>query len=99
MLGDMLVRANSVCLPALSLSLLLVSGLAMLCCAVLRCAVLCCACMRSKESKEIQEGCPTNSIIVGNYYGLRRTEACDGLFCDGRIYRRCPPKWREIYTK
>ena len=47
-------------------------GAYLLCCLceLLRCAVLC---LRSKESKEIQEGSPANNINVGNYK-LRRAE-------------------------
>ena len=78
-LDDMLARANSVCLLALSrsdrrvLSLLLVRvhcATSMLCCAVL--------CLRSKESNGIQEGSPTNITIVGNYR-LKRVERWENI--------------------
>ena len=80
-LDDMLARANSVCLLALSrsdervLALLpvRVDG------AVLCCAVLCCACGAKKAKKK--QGHPTKNIVVGNYR-LR----------GGRKCRRRPPK-------
>ena len=33
---------------------------------------------KSKESKELREGSPTNDFLVGNY-GLRRTERCEDM--------------------
>ena len=72
MLDNTLARANSVCLLALSrsdrraLALLLVR---------VDCAV---PCLRSKESKEIQEGSPANPILVGNYR-LGRVEKWENM--------------------
>ena len=43
-------------------------------------------CFRSKESTEIQEGSPTNLILVGNCR-LRKAERWEN------IHRRRPPKW------
>ena len=64
----MLARANSVRLVALSRSdrrvlACCLCGLTALCCAVLG--------LRSKESGEVHEGSPTNTI---RNYGLRRAE-------------------------
>ena len=83
MLEDVLARANSVCLLALTRPERRVFALLVM---RVNCAALCCAvlCLGSKENKEIQESYPTNNIIVGNCR-LRWLR-------DGRIYRRCPPK-------
>ena len=63
MLDDMLARVNSACLRCRALIgaylLCRLGGLTVLCCAEM--------CLRSKESKEIQECSPTNNSLVGNY--------------------------------
>ena len=65
-LDDMLARADSVSLRALSRSDLRELALLLL---RVDCAVLCVLCMRSKEAKKIRKvrQLPGNKILVGNY--------------------------------
>ena len=77
-LDDMLARANSVCLLALSRSDRRVLALPFV---RVDCAVLCCCACGAKKAKKFRM-VPQQILFSSAITGLR----------DGRIHRRCPPK-------